>query len=180
MATKKNKQVQINYTNRDFESVKKDLVQIAERFYPDTFKDFSEASFGSMVLDSVAYVADQLSFYVDYNLNESFLDSSFQYNNVIRHGESLGYKFSERGSTFGKVALFVVVPAASNAIGPATNYIPILLRGTSFNSRNGLSFILTENVDFSNPRNKTVVAATDPTSGAPTSYAIKAYGTARS
>jgi hypothetical protein len=40
-----------------------------------------------------------------------------------------------------------------------------------------LSFILTENVDFSNPRNKTVVAATDPTSGAPTSYAIKAYGT---
>jgi hypothetical protein len=54
MPTKKNKQIQINYTNRDFESVKKELVQIAERFYPDTFRDFSEASFGSMMLDSVA------------------------------------------------------------------------------------------------------------------------------
>ena len=149
MATKKNKQIQINYTNRDFESVKKELVQIAERFYPDTLRDFSEASFGSMMLDSVAYVSDQLSFYIDYNLNEAFLDTSFQYNNVVRHGESLGYKFSERSSTFGKTALFVVVPAASNALGPATNYIPILLRGTSFTAASGLSFILTENVDFS-------------------------------
>jgi hypothetical protein len=177
MPTKKNKQIQINYTNRDFESVKKELVQIAERFYPDTFRDFSEASFGSMMLDSVAYVSDQLSFYIDYNLNEAFLDTSFQYNNVVRHGESLGYKFSERSSTFGKVALFVVVPAASNALGPATNYIPILLRGTSFTAASGLSFILTENVDFSDPRNKTVVAATDQTTGAPSSFAIKAYGT---
>ena len=35
----------INYTNRDFSSIRDDLMDIAERFYPDTFKDFSEASF---------------------------------------------------------------------------------------------------------------------------------------
>ena len=42
----------INYTNRDFSSIRRDLTQIAERFYPDTFQDFSEASFGAMMLDA--------------------------------------------------------------------------------------------------------------------------------
>ena len=69
------KKVAINYTNRDYESIRDDLTQIAERFYPDTFQDFSEGSFGAMMLDAVAYVGDQLSFYLDYNVNETFLDS---------------------------------------------------------------------------------------------------------
>ena len=60
----------INYTNREFDSIRNDLQEIAERFYPDTFQDFSEASFGSLMLDAVAYVGDQLSFYLDYNVNE--------------------------------------------------------------------------------------------------------------
>ena len=31
------KKVAINYTNRDYESIRDDLTQIAERFYPDTY-----------------------------------------------------------------------------------------------------------------------------------------------
>ena len=56
----------IRYTNRDFTSIKGDLIEQAKIYYPDTYKDFNEASFGSMMLDSVAYVADQLNFYLDY------------------------------------------------------------------------------------------------------------------
>ena len=66
----------INYTSRDFESIKDDLVNYAKRYYPTTFKDFNEASFGSLMMDMVAYVGDQLSFYADYQTNESFLDSA--------------------------------------------------------------------------------------------------------
>ena len=62
MATKK---TTTNYTARDFDSIKLELVKHAKRYYPDTYKDFSEASFGSLVLDSVAYVGDMLSFYLD-------------------------------------------------------------------------------------------------------------------
>ena len=69
MPDKQNKIVPINYTNREFTSIKNDLVELAERFYPDNFRDFSEASFGSLLLDSVAYVGDQLSFYLYYNLS---------------------------------------------------------------------------------------------------------------
>jgi hypothetical protein len=170
------KKVAINYTNRDYESIRGDLTQIAERFYPDTFQDFSEGSFGAMMLDAVAYVGDQLSFYLDYNVNETFLDTAYQYGNVVRQGRILGYKNTGRPSTYGKVALYVQVPASSTGLGPDTRYIPILKRGTRFTSQSGLNFVLTENVDFSDPKNPVVVARTDTTTGAPSYYAIKAYG----
>ena len=51
----KNKNVMVKYTNRDFESIKEDLVQHAKRYYPDSYKDFSAASFGSLMLDIVSY-----------------------------------------------------------------------------------------------------------------------------
>ena len=32
----------IKYTNRDYESIQDDLLEHAKRYYPDSFKDFSE------------------------------------------------------------------------------------------------------------------------------------------
>ena len=176
MSKDSKKTVAIDYTNRDFSTIREDLTQLAERFYPDTFQDFSEASFGAMMLDAVAYVGDQLSFYLDYNVNETFLDTSYQRDNVIRHGRVLGYKNSGRPSTYGQVAMYVLVPASISGLGPDTRYIPIVKRGTRFTSQNGLNFVLTENVDMSDSSNPVVVATTDNTTGAPTFYAIKAYG----
>ena len=170
------KKIPINYTNRDFSGIRNDLEQIAERFYPDTFQDFSEASFGSIVLDSIAYVGDQLSFYLDYNVNEMFLDTSFQYSNVLRHGRILGYKSQGRPSTFGVVSLYVLVPASIAGLGPDEGYLPILKRGSRFTSQSGLNFVLTDNVDFSDSKNQVVVASVDSGTGAPTFFAIKAYG----
>jgi len=176
MAQEQKKILPINYTNRDFASIRRDLIEIAERLYPDSFQDFSEASFGSLMVDAVAYVGDQLSFYLDYNVNESFLDTAYQYDNVVRHGRVLGYKYTGRPSTYGTVALFCLVPASSTGIGPDTRYMPVLKRGSRFTSKNGLNFVLTENVDFAKSNNPIVVAKVDGTTGAPTKFAIKAYG----
>ena len=176
MSDDQKKIVPIDYTHREFTSIRADLMEIAERFYPDNFRDFSEASFGSLMLDAVAYVGDQLSFYLDYNVNETFLDTAYQYNNVLRHGRILGYKDPGRASTYGKVALYILVPSSVTALGPDTDYIPILKRGSRFSAQTGLNFVLIENVDFNDPKNPTVVARVDSTTGAPTYYAIKAYG----
>ena len=177
MSDQQKKVFPINYTNREFESIRSDLMQLAERFYPETFQDFSEASFGSIMVDSVAYVADQLSFYLDYNINESFLDTAYQFDNVLRHGRILGYKSQGRPSTYGTAALYVVVPASQTGLGPDAAYIPIMKRGSRFTSTTGLNYVLTENVDFADSLNPVVVAQMDPTTGAPTHFAIKSYGT---
>ncbi len=79
----KKKKVSINYTNRDFATIKQDLINHAKRYYPDTYKDFNEASFGSLMIDTVSYIGDILSFYLDYQANESFLDSAVEYDNTL-------------------------------------------------------------------------------------------------
>jgi len=176
MANDQKKIIPINYTATEFDSIRRELIQVAERFYPDKFKDFSEASFGAMMVDAVAYIGDQLSFYMDYNINESFLDTSYQYNNILRHGRILGYKHPGPASSYGMVSLFILIPASSTGIGPDERYIPIIKRGTRFNADNGGSYTLMSNVDFADPANQTVVARVDSDTGAPTFYGVKTYG----
>ena len=176
MAKNQKKIMPINYTSREYSSIRRDLLQIAERLYPDSFQDFSEASFGSLMIDAVSYVGDQLSFYLDYNVNESYLDTAYQFNNILRHGRVLGYKYTGRPSTYGTVAIYIIVPASQTSLGPDGKYLPILKRGASFSSDAGLNFVLTENIDFADPKYPVVVARTDTSTGAPTYFAIKAYG----
>ena len=91
----------IKYTARDFSSIKKELVNYAKRYYPETFRDFNEASFGALMLDMVSYIGDNLSFYLDYQANESFFDTATERTNLIRHAKQMGYKFRGSPSSVG-------------------------------------------------------------------------------
>ena len=168
--------IPIRYTHREFGSIREDLLEMAERFYPNNFQDFSDSSFGAMMIDAAAYVGDQLSLNLDYSVNESFLDTSFQRTNILRHGRALGYKEQGRPSTYGTVALYVMIPAEAVGIGPDARYMPVLKKGSRLSSQTGLSYILTDNIDFSDPKNPIVVARVDNATGAPSHYAVKAYG----
>ena len=134
----------ISYTDGDFNSIKKSLVEYAKRYYPDTYQDFNEASFGSLMTDMVAYIGDQLSFYMDYQTNESFIDSAIEYKNVIRLAKQLGYKHPGAAAAQGVVSLYILVPARTLGLGPDPDYLPVLERGTSFTSTSGASFTLVE------------------------------------
>jgi len=172
----KNDKKLIRYTDRDFNSIKESLVEYTKRYYPKVFKDFSEASFGSLMLDTTAYIGDVLSFYLDYQTNESFLDTAIEYDNILRLGEQVGYKQPLRSNSFGVVSLYALAPVDVNGVGPDTNYLPILVKGSKFSSNSGQIFTLTEDIDFKNFNNEVVVATSNSGDGTPTSYAVKAYG----
>jgi len=167
--------VPIDYTSRDFQSIRNDLITHVKRYYPNVYQDFNEASFGAMMLDSVAYVGDVLSFYMDYNVNESFLDSSIETNNVIKLARQMGYRYKGVPASSGTVTLYIVVPASANGVQPDLDYAPILKKGAVF-SAGAASFTLNEDVDFSASSNEVVVATVDSNTGVPTGYAIKAFG----
>jgi hypothetical protein len=173
--TAKKKFPAIKYTSRDFNSIKNDLVEYAKRYYPDTFQDFNEAGFGALMLDSVAYIGDILSFYLDYNINESFLDTAFLPDNVMRLGKQMGYKFKGNPSSFGIADFYAIIPANSLGLGPDSSYFPFLRRGTQVKSTSGIMFILNQDVTFSDPQNEVVVARVS-SNGTPTDYAVKATG----
>jgi len=173
----------INYTSRDFDTIKSDLVSYIKRYYPDTFKDFQEAGVGSMMLDTVAYVGDILSFYLDYQVNESFLETASEFDNVVKIAQQLGLKYQPNKTATGIVSFFIAVPASTSpsfesGASPDLNYAPVLKKGATMVSTSGVPFILTTDVDFADSRNEVTVLNENPTSGQPTKYAIRAYGRA--
>ena len=140
--------IPIDYTNADFEKLKRDLVNYAKRYYPNTYKDFNEASFGSLMTDLVAYVGDNLSFYLDYSANESFLNTSLEYDNVLEHAKQMGYRHKPFRSSVGNVDIYVPIPADDANVEPDRRYLPRILRGTSFSTASGNVFTLTEDIEF--------------------------------
>ena len=172
------KNVAINYTSRDFESIRNDLEDFAKRYYPDTYKDFNRASFGSLMLDTVSYVGDILSYYLDYQMNETFLDSAIEYNNVVKLARQLGYKLQTSPSSYGRLTFYIEVPASALGLGPDESLIPVLQAGSTFNSTGGGFYTLLGDVDFNKEGNQVVVGSADSATGIPLTYVIRATGTA--
>jgi len=166
----------IDYTSRDFNSIREDLLDYAKRYYPNSFKDFSESGFGSLMVDQTAYIGDILSFYLDYSVNESFLDTAIEYENIIKLGRQMGYRFNPSAASAGEATFYIIAPAASVGAGPNTDYIPILKRGTALSSIDGIGFTLNEDVNFADPANEIVIAEVNSDNGTPTSFAIRGKG----
>ena len=172
---KKNKKL-IKYTDREFSDIKQSLVNYAQRYYPDIFRDFSEASFGSLMLDTVAYTGDMLSFYLDYQTNESFLDTAIEYDNILRLGEQVGYKQPLRSNSFGLVTVYMLASVIDGGSSPDSNYLPVLARGSTFSTTSGRVFSLIDDIDFANSDNEVVVATSNAQDGKPTAFVVKANG----
>lgn len=170
--------IPINYTSRDFDSIREELENFARRYYPNTYQDFNEASFGSLMLDTVAYVGDILSFYLDYQTNESFLDSAVEYSNVLRLARQLGYKQTTSPASYGLLTFYIEVPAATTGLGPDSALTPILEAGSTFNSVGGGTYTLLGDIDFNNSAVETVVGQVNPLNGQPTTYVLRLKGRA--
>jgi len=170
------KKVAINYTSRDFDTIKTELVNYAKKYYPNTFQDFSEAGFGSLMLDTVAYVGDILSFYVDYQANESYLNTAAEYENIIKLARQIGYKMNVTPSSYGDASFYVLIPANSQGNAPNRAFMPVLRRGSTFSTTNGIGFVLNHDVNFAAINNQVLVAQVNESTGIPTSYAVRAHG----
>lgn len=169
-----NKLPTIRYTNRDFESIRRLLEEHGERFYGDSYKDRTKSGFGALTLDTVAIVGDILSFYLDFQINESHLDSAVEYNNILRLAKRLGYKHTNPYSSVGTQTFYLIIPANSNG-QPDLRYCPVVKRGAELTATNGNGFILNEDINFADEDLETVVARVNTTTGQPTYFAKKAF-----
>lgn len=80
----------IDYTSRDFASIRDDLLALIPAFMPE-WTNQSPNDFGVVLLELFAYVGDILNYYADRNANEAFLSTASQRASVIRLARLLGY-----------------------------------------------------------------------------------------
>jgi hypothetical protein len=104
-------QKDIRYSNRDFNSLKKSLIDFSKNYFPDTYQDFNETSPGMLFLEMAAYVGDVLSFYTDVTLQESMILFANKRQNILNIAHSLGYAPKNRVAANTVLDVFQVVPA---------------------------------------------------------------------
>ena len=101
----------IKYINKDFTGLKNRLVEFTKTYYPDTFNDFSDSSTGALFIEMAAYVGDVLSFYIDNQIQETFIQRARQINNLFDLAYLLGYRPKVTTAATVDIDFFQQVPA---------------------------------------------------------------------
>ena len=142
----------IKYLNKDFNSFRADLIEFTKTYYPDTFNDFTEGSPGLMFMEMAAYVGDVLSYYVDTQLQETFLDTAQERTNLFHLAYTLGYRPKVASTSVTDIDLFQLVPSkeTNGLYEPDFDYALTINQPTVFESTNGVEFLLQDAVVFSN------------------------------
>jgi hypothetical protein len=59
-----------SYLAKDFESLRRQIIENARIFFPDKIADFSEASVAGLLVDMAASVGDTMAFYLVHQFRE--------------------------------------------------------------------------------------------------------------
>ena len=173
MATKKR---DIKYINKDFSELRKSLIDYTKTYFPTTYNDFSPTSPGMMFMEQAAYVGDVLSFYLDNQVQETFLQYARQTNNLYELAYMFGYKPNVTQVAQVDLDFYQQVPASASV--PDFDYaLNIAANSTITSTSNSdVTFLIEDAIDFStssssNPTEISVYSVNG--SNEPTYYLLK-------
>ena len=174
MAENKN----INYLAKDFTVLKQQLIDYAKTYFPNTYNDFGPSSPGTMFIDMAAYVGDILSFYLDNQIQENFLQYAREESNLLTLAYMLGYKPKVTSPAGVELTFYQQVPAklSGSVTVPDFDYALKLAENASIGSTltGTPSFLVQDPVDFSfsSSLDPTVVNVFQITNNQPSKYLL--------
>ena len=143
----------IRYTDRDFNTIRNQLIQYSKTYFPNTYNDFTETSTGMLFMEMASYVGDVLSFYLDNQIQETFIQKARQTQNLFSLAYSLGYvpKVTSVASTM--IDYYQQVPAILSASVYVPDYSYALLvpenNSVTSNTEAATEFLVKDAIDFS-------------------------------
>ena len=169
----------ISYLNRDFNSFRSGLINFAQTYFPNTYTDFSPASPGVLFMEQASYVGDVLSFYLDNQVQENFVQYSRQTSNLYNLAYMFGYTPRVTGLASAEINLFQLVPVRTVGSDhyPDFNYALNIPENTviSTTTSTTTNFTLSDNVDFSvsSSQDPTEITVAQTSGGNPTRYLLR-------
>ena len=174
MAENKN----INYLAKDFTTLKQQLIDYARTYFPNTYNDFTPSSPGTMFIDMAAYVGDILSFYLDNQIQENFLQYAREESNLLTLAYMLGYKPKVTSPAGVELTFYQQIPAkpSGSVTVPDFDYALKLAENAAIGSTltGTPSFLVQDPVDFSfsSSLDPTVVSVFQITNNQPSKYLL--------
>lgn len=168
----------IKYLNKDFSDFRSQLINFSKNYFPNTYTDFSPSSPGIMFMEQASYVGDVLSFYLDNQLQETYLQYVRQTNNIFDLAYMFGYKPKVTGLSNVNIDVFQLVPSknVSGDYVPDYDYALYFDTNTQVTStNNSTTFNIEDPIDFSvsNSLDPTTVSIAQINAGDPTYFLLK-------
>ena len=167
----------ISYINKDFNDIKAQLINFSQTYFPNTYTDFSPSSPGMMFIEQSSYVSDVLSFYLDNQIQETYLQYARQFDNLYDLAYMFSYKPKSTGLAYVDVDFYQQVPSKVDGVNivPDYDYSIIIGENTTVTTQNGNSFIVDNAIDFaiSSSSDPTEVSISQVVNGEPTYYLLK-------
>lgn len=167
----------VNYINKDFSQFREQLINFTQTYFPNTYTDFSETSPGMMFMEQTAYVGDVLSFYLDNQFQENFIQYARQSNNIYDLAYMFGYKPKLTSTSQTTLDIFQEVPAIFDGVTykPDFRYTLNIKENSTFSSNTGVNFISQDFLDFSfsSSFDPTEIVISQTSNGNPIYYQLK-------
>lgn len=169
----------ITYINRNFSDLRSTLVDYTKTYFPNTFNDFTPSSTGMLFIEMASYVGDVLSFYLDNQIQETFIQYARQKENLFNLAYMLGYKPKVTNASSVDIDFYQIVPSISQGSSqiPDFNYCLQINENTSVSTvgASSVSFLIQDRVDFSysNSFDPTDVSVYTVSGDQPTSFLLK-------
>jgi hypothetical protein len=168
----------IKYFNRDFAGLRNLLIDFSKTYFPDTYNDFSPSSPGMMFMEMSAYVGDVLSFYLDNQIQETFLQYAKQAPSLYSLAYMLGYRPKVTKAATVGIDFYQQIPArlSGSTYVPDFDYCLLFSENTQVKSNVGDNyFIVQDAVDFSfsSSFDPTEITVYQISAGSPQYYLLK-------
>lgn len=169
--------IDIKYLNKDFTSFKSALIEYAKAYFPSSYNDFSTSSPGTMFIDMASYVGDVMSFYLDNQIQENFLEYAKQQNNLYTLAYMFGYRPKVTSAAITTIDVYQQIPASGSNYDPDFNYAMTIGEGLQVRSNINASnyFYCPNKIDFtlSSSVDPTEVSVYTTVGGNPNTYLLK-------
>jgi hypothetical protein len=104
----------IDYTDKDFDSLRRALLGLATYRLPE-WTDRSAADLGMLLVDLFAYMGDVVSYYQDRIASESFLDTAVERRSILDLLRLIGYELAPPAASSAELTLVFNPPGPGEA-----------------------------------------------------------------
>jgi hypothetical protein len=142
----------IKYVNKEFNELRTALIEYSKTYFPSTYNDFTPTSPGMLFMEMSAYVGDVMSFYLDNQIQENFIQYARQQDNLYTLAYMLGYRPKVTGTATTTVDFYQQVPSllSGSTYYPDYSYALYIAENTTVQSNliGTSNFLVQDAVDF--------------------------------
>lgn len=138
-----------DFQSYDFDTIRQSMLNYVARNYPEEYNDYINSSEFIAIIDLLAYLGQSLSFRIDLNSRENFIDTASRRESILRLANMLSYKPARNSTARGLVKLTAIKTSEPVVDSAGNNLSNVEVRWNDLNNPNWFEqFILVLNASI--------------------------------